>query len=237
MENTEKSSIPKNRLRNSIIAYIDFLGTKANMSKGEEYLKDINELYSDAIGLITSQEDASLPKINYRSFSDNIVFSIDFPKNATSEADKNKVKQAFDLLFRLVSAFQNAALRKKYLVRGGIAIGDFYLNNQLVWGTSLSSAVLLEENVAIYPRIVISEEIKNLTWETIYAGRTFLTTDKDGIGYVNFLANESFEDYRGIYNHFSVLERNEPNLRIKQKYGWLLSYMESVFHITEPKAE
>ena len=52
---TTKTSRP--RLRKSIIAYIDFLGTKANMRKGEEYLTEINELYEYAIQRIANNNN------------------------------------------------------------------------------------------------------------------------------------------------------------------------------------
>ena len=225
----KKEGEARPRLRYSLVAYIDFLGTKENMSKNELYLNDVLELYENAIRQIREEsENTELPKISYKSFSDNIIFSLDLIKDPSSEEDKKKDRIAFETLFGFVATFQRTALKKGYLVRGGIACGDFYLNRDLVWGNALSEVVNLEEKIAIYPRIVVSENLLNLKIETNYFTK-FAAVDEDDTTYINFLNGESqSQEYVQVYDSCSIKQRNAKDQKVKQKYGWVMTYMKNL---------
>lgn len=45
-----------------------------------------------------------------------------------------------------------------WLVRGGITIGDFYIDDMFVWGAALVKAYELEEKIAVYPRVILDEK-------------------------------------------------------------------------------
>jgi len=45
------------------------------------------------------------------------------------------------------------------LVRGAITVGEFYHKNGIFLGKAFDKACFLESEIAIYPRIVISEDI------------------------------------------------------------------------------
>lgn len=224
----EKNSISKPRLRYSLVAYVDFLGTKGNMNSDTKYLNTVLELYDDAIRMISDKEGDKETKINYKSFSDNIVFSMHLEKNPITIEQMEKDRKVFDTLFAFICAFQRAALKKGYLIRGGITCGDFYLNEKLVWGDALIKAVQLEENVAIYPRVVVDEDLRSLKIQTVYYSE-MVEKDEDQVTYINFLNDEenNLEEYKGAYSNFNEKHDAERNPRIKQKYGWILSYMKN----------
>ena len=45
-------------------------------------------------------------------------------------------------------------------LRGGISLGDIHLSDDIVSGTPLIEAVEIEENISIYPRIVLGQSIQ-----------------------------------------------------------------------------
>lgn len=72
--------------------------------------------------------------------------------------------------------------------RGAVAKGDFYCSAQVTFGEGLIDAYLAQENMSIYPRIIISDEVlkfgspsvddeEDLYGATGYEG---LCIDKDG---------------------------------------------------------
>lgn len=58
-----------------------------------------------------------------------------------------------------VGFFQAIALEKGYTTRGGLSNGSYFLNDILIWGNALVQAVVIEEDKAIYPRVVLPEDL------------------------------------------------------------------------------
>ena len=55
-----------------------------------------------------------------------------------------------------VAAFQFASvIDHNWLLRGGITIGDLYIDDVMVWGTALLQSHDLESGAAFFPRVVI----------------------------------------------------------------------------------
>lgn len=73
-----------------------------------------------------------------------------------------------------------------WLVRGGITIGDFYIDDTIVWGPALLRAYELEDKLAIYPRIILDETVTSvLSISTIK--NDFVRVDKDGFRFLNYM--------------------------------------------------
>lgn len=47
----------------------------------------------------------------------------------------------------------------EWLLRGGISIGQLFIDDVMVWGEALLNAYYLEDKVANYPRIIIDKNI------------------------------------------------------------------------------
>lgn len=86
------------------------------------------------------------------------------------------------------------------LSRGGIAVGDLYHQDGIIFGPALNNAYELENSIAIYPRIVLSEEVPNLYFDEwakehhgsvpmIEFGFGLLRKDFDGFTHVNVLGD------------------------------------------------
>lgn len=87
---------------------------------------------------------------------------------------------------------------KGVLVRGGIAFGDLYHKDSILFGPAMNEAYKLENELAIYPRIVVSEGIQqHLISELLstYKGQgpmfsfglQILRRDFDGVNHVHVL--------------------------------------------------
>ena len=48
-----------------------------------------------------------------------------------------------------------------WMLRGGVAIGQLYIDEVMVWGKALLTAYELEDKVANYPRVIIDEDVVN----------------------------------------------------------------------------
>jgi hypothetical protein len=116
-----------------------------------------------------------------------------------------------------------------WLVRGGITIGELFIDNLMVWGSALLRAYELESHIAIYPRIVIDQfvlpELENNKKVTDY-----LSSDFDGVTFLNYMhiwhfageiVKNGFEKMK-----YEVIETNGsyPD-KIHQKLHWHMNYI------------
>lgn len=139
-----------------IIAYLDFLGVKKRICSGDtEFINQLKFIYHKAKQncqkVNSCVDNSKLAPIKQQIFSDNIVF-------AQEIISKDNVYQVFNFIL-FVSAYLHQALLAGFLVRGGITIGDLYIDNTFVSGKALVKAYQLESQIAIYPRVVVDFDV------------------------------------------------------------------------------
>lgn len=232
--------LPKNELKLYAIAYLDLLGTssKIESDKTEEYFFRIHTLYNLAV---TYNEDERLSKFPYskiktKIFSDNIIMAIPL----SSVNDNNGIR----CLLEFVSVFQNYSdVLYSWLVRGGITVGNLFLDKVFVWGTGLLRAYELENHIAIYPRVVIDRNIPSL----IDGNSDFLYQDIDGQFYINFLNFMRYQDADGNDNFLPTIQSSFQNLvreirtpsgnyaeKPYQKLQWYKNYINRWYRQSHP---
>ena len=215
-------------LEDYYICYFDILGYRDFLEKNpEEHKKFLVEvLFSNAsIASIIRNTNTSVD-IKYRAYSDNFI--IYFKK---SSCDKY---EALRLLSIIVRKIQIDLLSKfKILVRGGITSGEFFADENILFGEGLVKAYDMENKQAQNPRIIIDREVfsKELS---LLEKKEFIKKDTDNYYYVNY-----FFDYGALIllkGKCKVLIENHcryhPNLKDKEKiqqqektigkYSWLL---------------
>ena len=115
-------------------------------------------------------------------------------------------------------------------LRGAIAEGDFYLDKHLIFGKGLVDAYIAQENYAIYPRIILSDNLV-AGREISVDGKETLPKDEDGYYYINTLERyidcESLQELEENERYQKMKARIDTELsgyvdkRVREKYLWL----------------
>ena len=146
------------KVKDYYIVYFDVLGYKAFFEDSDN---DFQQFLLDNIALVN---DAKRPiiknvsfseEIKYKTFSDNCIILV--PSNQKN--DERKVS----FLINYIAKLQLKILKDYGIpIRGSITKGEAYIDDNIVFGKGLISAVKNEDSKAIYPRIIIDESIVNL---------------------------------------------------------------------------
>mgnify|MGYP003571423978 CR=1 FL=1 len=208
------------KLSKHLVLYIDILGIKDKMlnNESEIYLNIItffwdymNSWKKDVIEILAAK------KVFFKVFSDNICVAI-----PVSENENNITELCYSIL-TFAQIIYKSAIDKKLLVRGGIAYGDLYIDENMVYGEALINAYILESKIAKYPRIVISNDFIKLLHNEY---NEEYELDFDNLYCIKFLnhINNVQTERESIYKFLSKeIDKNTSNLDVQQKYSWVLN--------------
>lgn len=217
----------KMRLRHAIVGYIDILGASEMIKTDNgKSLKKVHAAYEDAILLyqkLTQLVDKA-PEI--KIYSDNIiVYCYTGNRNPCTALRKVVI---------LSGLIQYQLLCYDILSRGGIAEGTFFADDTMIWGSALVKAYGIEDSVAIYPRVVLDEDLyQKYVCNENNDLKQFLYDGEDGLKMVDFL---SYFYIPGIddssYHDFNIYLQNrieaaliKSNMKILQKDVWFDQYI------------
>ena len=93
-------------------------------------------------------------------FSDNLYVSFSY-----DEDDIQSFSNAILLCFTFSRAYTAVMLDNKIVIRGGISFGNDYSDENMIFSMALVKAYLLETEKAIFPRIVIDDNLIDLMKE------------------------------------------------------------------------
>lgn len=221
------------------VIFLDVLGFQENLKVFEEEAINNVKNNPESFELPVSQKAnefidtfksvvSVLDEIDFKYylFSDNICISVDYVENKDF---------LIEILFTISELFYRF-LQKGYFLRGGIDIGKFIDDEQIAVGVPLANAYLLENKVAVFPRIVISENYKKkldeyAKDELISPGNIqimrYLIKQSCEISYLNvFYGALVIEDKLQYFNNIkNAIEENlTANLfkeQVYNKYKWL----------------
>jgi hypothetical protein len=128
-----------------------------------------------------------------------------------------------------------------FFVRGGVSIGDLYMDNEIVFGKGLLEAYETEQTAARDPRIVISKSAVDYILQhfKFYGSPAdsphddVLLVDTDGELFVNYLGATFDEepespDWTRVAQHQIAVEKGLNDFRgnppIWSKYAWVANY-------------
>ena len=204
-----------------IVAYLDILGVEDSLSDNQNKiintLNFICEITNKNINTLNQME--IFPKIKKHMFSDNIVFAQEI------EGGVNEIQVFNFLLF--ISLFLHNSLQNGVLVRGGITIGELFINENFVLGNALVRAYKLESQIAIYPRIVLDFDV--FGWLSLIQLKEFsIPVGEDMIFYIDachiiYKPKEKAINYQKIKEAILKTCKYKQDLRIVQKHLWLMS--------------
>ena len=233
------------RLQSSVVAFVDILGYKQLVQKayknrnGDSLLRKLHRALKDSHEHIdptfanVSHNDRKPDFSTFRAFTDNVVIG-----RPTSFFGEEELRQAF----RELSRFQMRLAMDGFFVRGGISLGNLYMDDIMVYGPALLEAIEAESSLAIDPRIVLAKSAKEAVDKQLgyYPLRDeetphvyHICKDADGRYYVDYLqavltAAGYFSKKRGLRTHKAKIERqlkeNKGDPRIWSKYMWVAQY-------------
>lgn len=223
----------------SYVACLDILAFKTIIR--ERSAQDIKTIYNEirmvdtlfcGTELLNSVPQEVRENLKMTFLSDSIIISI-----------TKDINLAFYglLLFCMLIQHKLLGLRTPILCRGAICVGDFYrcfdkeTDASIIFGSCLNEAYLLQEEVAIYPRIIIQDvlfdlEKKKLPKNELAIVNTFTKRSEDAYWFVDYLKFrmiflwDGFVDKLSIKKFIKTQLLENHNERIKQKYLWLKEY-------------
>lgn len=211
------------------VAFLDILGFKECLKNNScetiySIFSILREKTQKQLNLNGIQIEA-YEHIKYTILSDSIIVYIDAG-----------IDDAFSTLLDVCSNLQRglANLKKPILMRGGIAKGKLFYENDIIYGEGLVRAYLMESNLAKYPRIVFSgdtlsagKENAKYTFTEFDGPLTNYRLDDDCLYYVEYLASYfiTTEACVQYYDRLKALCRSYLNKEIdhalREKYLWL----------------
>jgi hypothetical protein len=212
-----------------IVAYLDILGIAQRMQQRPcLQIESLNKLHNLCRYIIElADEEKGIKKyasIKCRVFSDNIIIA-----NELSYEREKRINDIENLL-NCVSNFACSTVGDSvgWLLRGGITIGDFYINDTIVWGPALIRAYNLEHEMANYPRIIIDPPV--LSEFNDRMSSEYISVDIDGSNYLNYMSIWHFSG-ACVKNAFEKIkaEARKPDGsyldKTHQKLVWHMNYI------------
>jgi hypothetical protein len=219
------------QLARCVLLFLDLLGV-TEMATSPRAAQNLVELEQAIRGVVRDFLD---PASFWPAamFSDAIVMASPVDPVVGEEA-------AIAGLLMQASWLQLSLAERGFFARGSIAVGDFYLRDEFVFGAALVQAYRLEREQAIHPRVILSKDVhdaqrKNLEAYIARKGRQPLTTlllsDRDGRAFLNYLElvlEEATDPHPRLAKHRDALadnlKTNRDNSRVWDKYRWVSEY-------------
>ncbi|VYT61614.1 hypothetical protein [Clostridium tertium] len=228
------------KLINSMVCTIDILGfsqmilDSCNEGYGNDLLKEISYLINKNKQCIIPNK-YSQGKI--KIYTDNMI--VGYPIKDDGEAELNEILDN-------VSEYQFNLSLEGLFVRGGVSVGDFYVNEDIVFGPALLDAHNTESNLACYPRIILDDKTVNrlkkyINNYNVAPQHNKILIDNDGQWFLNYL-NTIFKYYTKCNNNYEfekiqvellhkhkvkieeMLDLHKTNIRVWDKYVWTANY-------------
>ena len=229
------------------VAFLDILGFKNLLKemKCNEIYSIFNVLHKKTSGTRTQNgvEIKAYKEIKHVILSDSVIVYI-----------KKDIEDAFATLINICDQLQFSLANrdKPILLRGAISIGVLFSDseNDFIYGNGLTTAYLLENNLAKYPRIiftgnVLEEGLKNTKYMIAYMQGIMkpYEEDDDSLYYINYLfpefcnSNNLIRYYDGLINLCKEQLNKGIETNLRDKYIWLKRKISKAIKIRSDIAE
>ncbi|MFK4308430.1 hypothetical protein ABH957_003106 [Bacillus sp. RC242] len=228
-------------LLDSIVCFTDILGfsnlilQSPNRLHGNQLLKNLHTILKNQYAELKIMN----PQGQLKTFTDNVILA--YPIFEDGEGQSGN-------LFMSFINYQLEMTMNGYFLRGGVAVGDYYGDDDFAYGSALIEAHNLECSSANYPRIILSKKMVRMVAKHLgYYGKSgeapqslHLLKDIDDIVFVNYLygLKEEYEYMTGdkseyiqkiqqhkdiVFSNLSVYKKNN-NDKLYSKYEWVAQY-------------
>lgn len=233
LEQTGKKTAPiiEKKYTKSLIAFLDVLGIKKLISDhtdGHEHvaidkIEEMRKIVESSVSVLEEKDE-----FYHLHISDSFVF-LCRPSDII-------------ILIELLSTIQTRIIHEcNFLLRGAITLGDAIIRDdgKFIIGPAYIQAYQLQENDAVYPRIIVDSNAQKAIKKTRKPIEDYLKKDSD---------KEYFVDYIKVYMGCQGLKTDDMRIRLKrdstfcylkrsyqehyekenhniaQKYGWTMEY-------------
>ena len=231
---------------NAIVTFLDILGFSSlvSTSSAEETANVLNavEYFSDPT-IRFPEEGAEPNRAIVHIFSDTIV------RVRPIERDDNRKFRTgilFQELYDLVH-IQSELINHGVVLRGSVSFGPIYVNESRVFGPALIRAYELENNCAVFPRIVLdpqllsefeNNELLRSEWNSFQdeykSVYQLLQEGEDAFWFIDYLRGigseldepEMYPDLLKTHKNLIITQASELTLpkNVIQKFMWLARY-------------
>jgi hypothetical protein len=158
------------------VAFVDILGfsTIVNETVGDSARFDSLLTVLETIGIFVRGLPATADS-EFQAFSDSIVVST------------NACPPGLTMISEVLTNLALGLMPNGYLVRGAIAKGKLYHKGSVMFGPAFLEAYSIEQSVARFPRIILSQQVYEDVKRLRKADPAFLLAD-DGPPYLHVLA-------------------------------------------------
>ena len=151
-----------------------------NNGSGSQLLREINYLINKNKQCIIPNK-YSQGKI--KIYTDNMIVGYPIKDDGEEELDE---------ILDNVSEYQFNLSLEGLFVRGGVSVGDFYINEDIVFGPALLDAHNTESKLACYPRIILDDKTverlqKYINYYDVAPQHNKILIDNDGQWFLNYL--------------------------------------------------
>lgn len=233
------------KYKEHFVAFLDILGFKSLLKDAscEEIYSIFEVLHKKSSGRRNQNgvEIKAYNHIHHTILSDSVIVYI-----------RSDIDDAFAALIDICNQLQRslANREKPILLRGGITVGNLYNKNDIIYGEGLSSAYLLENNLAKFPRIIFTgDTLKRGLYNTKYMfsemeglKRPYIEDD-DALYFADYLSPSFWDDDALIKYYDRLLDLCAQQLNqstdegLRAKYFWLKSKIESAITVHSSVAE
>lgn len=227
------------------VAFLDILGFK-NIINTKSY-DEVKEVFQSiitsldaGIALTRACEESDTEYVHYneslhntkiRVMSDSIIV-------ATPSTYPEALAAVIDIC-RMMQVILYDECSIPIFLRGAIAKGDLYIDDNLLFGKGMIDAYLAQEHYAIYPRVIIPGNILKAAKGSVEEGFKGFVQDEDGYYYIDSLDEYMDCDDQSIECEFSRRYDRLMNVineqldgytdaRVRQKYQWLQGELHKV---------
>ena len=171
----------KNGYMECFLGIIDILGFSDFVNNNENAVKLITEIISNSF----FSNESQLEKISYKMLSDTLIVY----------TNENTQYALINLIFALEN-FSIKCLEKGFLSRGAVVQGKFYLDKDydIMVSPAFIEAYRLEENIACYPRILITNEVYDFLMKNLESKDDCFFIEK-----LKFVKNYIENDFDNFY--------------------------------------
>ncbi|MBQ7373282.1 MAG: hypothetical protein IJW64_01800 [Clostridia bacterium] len=233
------------RYHEHFVAFLDILGFKSLLKdlSCEDIFSIFEVLHKKANGMRNQNgvEIKAYDYIHHTILSDSIVLYI-----------RSDIDDAFAALIDICNKLQYSLANrdKPILLRGGIEVGDLFYENDIIYGNGLSSAYLLENNLAKYPRIIFTGDtlkkgLKNTKYMFVDMEGIMrpYQEDDDALYYTDYFSPDFWDTDTLIQYYDRLLGVCNEQLNqaieegLRSKYLWLKKKVERAIKIHSSVAE